>query len=61
MVTHDIQKVGREERKRMRCREKNGERLRKKRDSGVVKRVNPKSSQHRKILSVFLKFCIDMR
>ena len=52
MVTHDIQKVGREERKRMRCRE-NGERLRKKRDTGAVKRVNPKSSQHRKILSVF--------
>lgn len=47
MVTHDIQKVGREERKRMRCREKNGERLRKKRDSGVVKRVNPKSSYNK--------------
>lgn len=49
MVTRDIQKVGREESKRMRCGEKSGERLRKKRDIGAVKRVNPKSFQHRKI------------
>lgn len=53
LVTHDIQTVGRETRERMRCGEKSAERLRKKRDPGVVKRGNPKSSQHRKILSVF--------